>query len=529
MMKVVYHRRPVWQPSKLSRLIVFLSELLKQLTFRRIVVAMFVLPVLFFIYGEVNRDALVIDKFSLPKRFEESGLTSEVVANRIGDALRQIETNTETRMRKDNPTLLRDEGSTPDVEIPGTKVGLKTLVEISRAVFGIYPKHVSGDIVESAESSPTKPQVTVTVYITQGRARSRALSHVVNANDVGVLAQNAAEMILGQVNPYILAAYRSDHGEGEKADDLLQRMVLDPSEDRGHVEAAMNLLGYVLSEQKKYDEAVAMYQKAIELDPKDVLPYDNWGITLYAQKKYDEATVKFQKAIELDPKYAYTYRNWGTMLYEQKKYDDAASKYQRASELDPNDAATYDNWGITLKEQKKYDQATVKFQKAIELDPKYALAYYNWGNVLYEQKKYDEAVAKLQKAIKLDPKYAPTYNGLGFVLYEQRKYDEAMVKFQKAIELDPKYALAYNNWGNMLYAQKKYDEAASKYQKAIEVDPKYAFAYYNWGNMLYERKKYDEAASKYQRASELDPNDALAYSSYEEAKRKASRVLDRSK
>lgn len=40
------------------------------------------------------------------------------------------------------------------------------------------------------------------------------------------------------------------------------------------------------------------------LHSKFALAYHNWGSVLLAQKKYDEAIAKYQKAIELDPKFA---------------------------------------------------------------------------------------------------------------------------------------------------------------------------------------------------------------------------------
>jgi hypothetical protein len=62
------------------------------------------------------------------------------------------------------------------VEIPGPKLGLKTLIDITRNVFGIYPKHISGDILLPADAPvkvglPPVQQATVTVYLTQGPER----------------------------------------------------------------------------------------------------------------------------------------------------------------------------------------------------------------------------------------------------------------------------------------------------------------------------------------------------------------------
>src|SRR5271166_1703645 len=214
-------RRPVWQPSRLSRLKAFLKDALGRITLGRVALAILVLPLLFYVYREVTRDVVIIDPFTVPKHFEEAGLTSEVMANRIGDRLRQIEVAAQTQMKKDNLTSLREEGSVPDVEIPGTKLGLKTLVDITRTLFGVYPKHISGDIVVPVDtptkvgSPPVQQQATVTIYLTQGRSRSAGVSVVVAADDLGLLVQSTAETALGQVNPYVLAAYRDDHREYE--------------------------------------------------------------------------------------------------------------------------------------------------------------------------------------------------------------------------------------------------------------------------------------------------------------------------
>jgi tetratricopeptide (TPR) repeat protein len=426
------HRRPVWQPSRLSRLNAFLKSALGRVTFVRLALTIFALPLLIYVYREITRDVLIFEPFTVPKRFEEAGLTSEVMANRIGGTLHQIEIAAQTGLKKDNPTSIHDEESIPDVEIPGTKLGLKTLVDLTRSVFGIDPRHVGGDIVTpvdgptSAESSPVKRQATVTVYLTQGRGRSAPVSIVVDAADVGTLVERTAETILEQVNPYVLAVYRMERRENEKAVEIAERITQDPSADLLHKHAAFYLWGLALYKQNKYDQAIAKYQKAIDLDPKYAPPYDDWGNALSVQKKYDEAIAKYQKAIDLDPKSALPYNHWGIMLDEQKKHNEAITKYQKAIDLDPKYAPPYINWGNALSVQKKYDEAIAKYQKAIDLDPKYAIPYISWGATLYEQKKYNEAIAKYQKAIDLDPKFALPYDGWGLALRAQQKYDEAL-------------------------------------------------------------------------------------------------------
>jgi tetratricopeptide (TPR) repeat protein len=51
------------------------------------------------------------------------------------------------------------------------------------------------------------------------------------------------------------------------------------------------------------------------------------------QNEYDEAIAKFQKTIELNPKYADAYHNLGTALQRQNKYEEAEKQFAKEREL----------------------------------------------------------------------------------------------------------------------------------------------------------------------------------------------------
>ena len=74
----------------------------------------------------------------------------------------------------------------------------------------------------------------------------------------------------------------------------------------------LNNLGNVLIDQKKLDEAIAGYRKAIEIDPKHAVAHYNLGLALREQKKLDEAIAAYRKAIEIDPIDAKPYNNLGS-------------------------------------------------------------------------------------------------------------------------------------------------------------------------------------------------------------------------
>ena len=55
---------------------------------------------------------------------------------------------------------------------------------------------------------------------------------------------------------------------------------------------------------KRYEEALETFQKAIEIEPKNVEAWIGKGKSLNNLKRYEEALETFQEAIEIEPKNA---------------------------------------------------------------------------------------------------------------------------------------------------------------------------------------------------------------------------------
>ena len=135
----------------------------------------------------------------------------------------------------------------------------------------------------------------------------------------------------------------------------------------------------------------------------NAIDWNDKGLVFYDQKKYDEAIKCYDKAIELDPKYAYPWNGKGNVFCGQKKYEGAIKCYDKAIELDPKDAYAWNGKGLVFYDQKKYEEAIKCYDKAIELDPKYANPWNGKGNIFYDQKKYEGAIKCYDKAIELNP------------------------------------------------------------------------------------------------------------------------------
>ena len=148
---------------------------------------------------------------------------------------------------------------------------------------------------------------------------------------------------------------------GEKApitDAMIEGLPADGSDAKPFSEnkAANDLMNgaEALFSQGKMDEALAAYQKSLEMDPKLYHAALFSGDIYMHQGNFDQAEVWYQKAIAIDPTKEVGYRYSATPLMKQQKYDLARDRYVEAYIREPYSKfaiAGLMQWGQVTKTQ----------------------------------------------------------------------------------------------------------------------------------------------------------------------------------
>ena len=208
---------------------------------------------------------------------------------------------------------------------------------------------------------------------------------------------------------------------------------------------AYNDLGNTLLQKGSVDEAIAHFQKALQINPHSAEAYINLGNVLIGEGKVDEAIAHYRKALQINPDYTEAHYNLGNALFQKGSVDEAIAHYRKALQINPDSAEVRNNLGNALLQKGKVDEAIAHFQRALQLKPDYAKAHNNLGNALLQKGKVDEAISHLQKALQITPDYAEAHNNLGDALLQKGKAAEAIAHFQRALQTRPDYAEAQNN------------------------------------------------------------------------------------
>jgi tetratricopeptide (TPR) repeat protein len=116
--------------------------------------------------------------------------------------------------------------------------------------------------------------------------------------------------------------------------------------------------------------------------------YVSQGSDFYSQGRWDDAIAQFQKALEIAPDEAGIHNNLAIALQGGGRTDEAIAQYAKALELQPNSAGTHDNLGVLFAQQRKVAEGIAHFRKSLQLDPHQEMAIRNlnvalapWGGL----------------------------------------------------------------------------------------------------------------------------------------------------
>jgi tetratricopeptide (TPR) repeat protein len=94
-------------------------------------------------------------------------------------------------------------------------------------------------------------------------------------------------------------------------------------------------MGIALDTKGQFSRARWAYQRALDINPEDVLAYCHLGFNYYSRGRHAEAMENYRKALEIDPNNAQAHYNLGLAFANNKIFKEALVEWQKVVELDP--------------------------------------------------------------------------------------------------------------------------------------------------------------------------------------------------
>lgn len=175
---------------------------------------------------------------------------------------------------------------------------------------------------------------------------------------------------------------------------------------------------------------------------------------MYAMTRsgFEQAILMFQQAIDLDAKYALAYAGIGDAYSNMYRYAEGSQENARrareASEkaiaLDPDSAEARASYGLSMFVNEEYVEAEREFVKALELNPKLFEAYYYSGLAYSSQGDFEKAASMYLRASEINPDdyQAPTflaqaYASLGREHDAMKTRESSVALIKRYVEMNP--------------------------------------------------------------------------------------------
>lgn len=150
---------------------------------------------------------------------------------------------------------------------------------------------------------------------------------------------------------------------------------------------ALQMLGLVLEQNNKNQEAIEILNRAIEIDGKNYKTYNNLGLI---SKDHETAIKNFEQAISLNPEISFLYVNLAIEYKKARNYKKAISVFKDSLRKYPNSEHLWFNYGAFIHERLKFETAKKFYKKAISLNPDLSIAHYNLSACHFLLDEYEE-------------------------------------------------------------------------------------------------------------------------------------------
>ena len=242
-------------------------------------------------------------------------------------------------------------------------------------------------------------------------------------------------------------------GRAEEAIEALETARKKQTEPTSEV---VGILGGLLAEAGRLDEAEAALRQAVSLDPGDYMFQLNLGWVMQALGKPD--VEPFERAIDV--------------LAPTTEFGALAAAINGLLEVDPTSVRAYATRGELLRRTGDVDGSIQALEKALELEPENAYAEASLGAALAtDPERLEEALKHLDRALARDADYVFTQYWRATVLRSMRRFSDAIGAADEALARTPDDADFLILKALALRDLDQHEASLAPLRRALEINP----------------------------------------------------------
>jgi len=317
-----------------------------------------------------------------------------------------------------------------------------------------------------------------------------------------------------------------------EADDLMAKRDYSAAADRYKDAIAKNSknpgaysgYGMALGKQFKLDGADEQFDKALKIDPSNVMAHVGKAMVAINRLQSSNVTILKQRdqmlkmaesecrtALATDPGSPDGHYYLGQSLKEQGRLDEAAAEFNASIKSDDTNSDAYSALGVTKLAQGALGEAGAAFKQAISLNSGNSTAHYGLGKTYLAQGQVDAALKELNTALYQNRNSAPVHLAFGEAYNAQGNTVAAVKEFQQSILIKPENPDAYMHIADIREARGDIELSISELRSGLELMPNNPDLLTRIGDESLRVEKLDDAIKNYEQVMNSgDPKFAAA-------------------
>ena len=306
--------------------------------------------------------------------------------------------------------------------------------------------------------------------------------------------------MLGQIGGMYAAA-----GKPDQALRLFNRAIEQEPQRSEHYFAK----GLLLANQKHYAEAESTIRSGIKVSPDSAVGYYYLGRISVEARDFDKATTHFEQAVTLNAAFEPAYVALGSVYEAKQDRDKAIGIYRRYLQgVNPRNREIRHHLIRLQVSAKQYDEALHELEGMLAEDPSDLDAQLRMGLVYGEQKNYSKAIQQLNQILTVRPAELKVRDYLGYLYEETKDYPKAIEAYRHNLTLEPSYFEGHLHLGVLQYRLKQYADAIEHLREASRLNPKQPESYIVLGLSHFQSEQYEPSLQAFLEGIRYNPDNA---------------------
>jgi predicted Zn-dependent protease len=249
--------------------------------------------------------------------------------------------------------------------------------------------------------------------------------------------------------------------------------------------------------KSKPEEALAAYEHAATLQPKETEPHLSAGQLLEQENKFAEAEQEYKQALALDSGSSEAVIGLANVYMRGRRFPEAEDYLRKLLAAHTDSAPVHIQLGRVLAAEGKNDAAVAEIQAGLNLAPGDEAAQGDLADLYATAGKNDLAEAAYRGLLAAHPNDAELHRRLGEALLSQKKFPQAQQEFNNAVRLKPDLGEAYGGLAFAAGENKDYALVIRALDARAKLLPEVSITYFMRASAYDHGRDYKKAAANY--------------------------------